>query len=117
MIPTDRPTHAPIAREGRKIPAGRDAPNVAAVRRVFAKAVTRRRVTTVYDCEVLRNSQSRAVEKEGRYALADPVGVYCTAILKELRHELTRRDSHEDDLKTIFSILCQHGIGRDEQGS
>jgi hypothetical protein len=42
-----------MAREGRKIPAGREAPNVAAVRSVLAKAVTRRRVTTVNDCEVL----------------------------------------------------------------
>ena len=45
MIPTALPTHAPMVREGRKIPAGKAAPNVTAVRRVLAKAVTRSRMT------------------------------------------------------------------------
>lgn len=44
-IPTARPTQAPIVKEGRKIPAGMEAPKVAAVKKVRRVAVTRRRKT------------------------------------------------------------------------
>lgn len=53
-IPTALPTQAPIQRDGKKIPAGREAPKVATVKRVLAKAVTSRSVMIVQVLLVLR---------------------------------------------------------------
>ena len=63
--PVALPTHAPMAREGRKIPAGTEAPKVMAVRIVLAKAVTRRRRTIVPVWEELPTTS-----KEDRYLSA-----------------------------------------------
>lgn len=46
-MPRARPTHAPTVREGKKIPAGIEAPNVIAVSNVLANAVTSKRTKFV----------------------------------------------------------------------
>lgn len=60
-----------MAREGRKMPAGTNAPNVTAVRRVLAKAVTRRRVMREALREVLVFGVRFEKEKMGGDVLAE----------------------------------------------
>lgn len=72
--PTARPTQAPTVRDGRKMPAGMEEPNVTAVRRVLAKAAMKSRRTTAVAFEVLCK---RIQYKRGHtYDSAREVGTY-----------------------------------------
>lgn len=82
------------------MPAGRKAPKVTAVRRVLAKAVTRRKMTMAKELVVLSIEQ-KLTSWRGKRAptdsLAKAVGIDGAAVLKEVGDELGRGNPHKDD--------------------